>query len=146
MNPPRQLPPTPDDVPKLSATLVKFAEPLLAQVETAPGFEAAVTLAVSLWNIGALPPEKRGEGLWRLTESLRKNPNLHLPATAAADFGVLVQTRATVYGADRRIVADHRIVWTKGKPSLEVVAYDLSHAEGQSKAASPATTSGAGTA
>ena len=135
MKPPEKLPQTPANVPKLSQSLVDFAAPLLENVKTTGAFEAAISLAVQLWNIGALPPEKQAEALWKLSETLRNHPALHLPGWAAADLSEFVEKRKTAYGEDRRIVTDHRVLWHKGQPKLEVVSYDLRVAEAHTKKA-----------
>lgn len=140
MKPPERPPQTPSNVPKLSQSLVEFAGPLLTNAQTTGAFEAAIALAVQLWNIGALPPAKQAEALWKLSENLRKHPAMHLPGWAGADLSEFVEKRRTTYGEDRRIVTDHRVAWHKGQPRLEVVSYDLRVAEAHSQNALPPAT------
>ena len=126
---PDRPPTTPAGVRKLSEELAEFAQPLLKEVNTQPGFEAAIHIAAELWNIGALPEAKQGEALWKLSETLRLHPAMRMPGWGSAELAALVETRRAVYGSDRRIVAEHRVLWVKGQPKLEVVSYDLSVAE-----------------
>ena len=139
MKPPEKLPRTPANVPKLSQSLVDFAGPLLANVQTTAAFETAIALAVQLWNIGALPEAKQPEALWKLSETLRNHPALNLPGWAAADLSEYIERRKTVYAEDRRIVTEHRVAWHKGQPRLEVVSYDLRVAEAHTQPQSPPT-------
>jgi hypothetical protein len=138
MHPPTKIPPTPSHVPKLSQSLVDFAAPLLSGVESAAAFDAAISLAVQLWNIGALSEARRGEALWHLSAAVRRMPGVGATSCAAADLAEFTHRRATEYAADRRIITDHRVIWEKGGPRLEVVAYDLTAAEAEARAKAPA--------
>jgi hypothetical protein len=137
MKPPLKLPTTPANVPKLSQSLVDFAGPLLANVQTTAAFEKALALAVQLWNLGALPEAKQPEALWKLTETLRNHPDFRLPGWVGADLAEFVERRKTIYREDRRIVSEHRVAWHKGRPQLEVVSYDLRVAEAHGQPPAP---------
>ena len=104
-------------------------------MKTTADFESAIALAVELWNIGLLPEARQGEALWRLTNQLRQHPASKIPGWAGADLAEFVKQRKTRFAADHRLIREHRVIWHKNQPRLEVLSYDLDIAAETAKAA-----------
>ena len=109
--------------PSLSATLVEFAEPLLARLPR-PSYEQgklALALAVLSWNAGQLPAAERAAYLDEHCRALLL-PRRPLGLPVRDLLAAMVRRKVARYAADRRFIVDYEIAERPPALSVQVVS------------------------
>jgi hypothetical protein len=112
---------SPNHTRKLSDAVLEFAQ-MMAPVDGDPAvFRMAVELAVTIWNVGALPGDQHLEGLLKVRTQLNTMSNPVMDAQLHEWFDV----RRTKFANDRRFIMDYVYEHNAKGPYLQVASVDL---------------------
>jgi hypothetical protein len=101
----------PGDLPKLSDTLMDFAEPILNAIPGEPTIEfvrAALTLATVAWNLPLLEDQGGAAEFGQARQDLERTLAAAPPA-AAALLERMMQDRRKRYKTDTRLINDFKV-------------------------------------
>jgi len=112
-------------LPKLSAQIWDFAEPLTSAAADAEGEKRAADVAIICWNASLLPETKRDASIRPVLSKIADGDS-RLETELLDIFGMMHRRKHALFGNDRRFIVDYSITETPEGLHLLVASSPLS--------------------
>lgn len=109
-------------LPKMSETLIKFAEPYLDRGHGLDVFRAGVSMAAMAWNLTLLPPSRRDREIEFLFATIGPIFDGMDRATFHAMLHEMVLRKEMLFGDDLRLIAGYDVIERKDDYYVNVAA------------------------
>ena len=103
---------------KMSDVLLRFAEPILDQVEPLDEKKATLLFAITAWNYCLISSEEQAHMRWELRHIFNNAHN-------RADFEMLIQRKTELYPRNRRLFMGLEVAESAAGLHVNVVSTDL---------------------
>jgi hypothetical protein len=94
---------------KLSSRILFLAKPLTDEADN-DQFEGLIALAILCWNLALLPEDEQERELRSLRKKMATGETAWLARDVETWARMLIDRKKTLFGDDRRIVADYKVV------------------------------------
>lgn len=117
--------PNRSSLPKLSAQIWDFAEPLTSAAADAEGQERATDMAIIFWNASLLPEEKRDASIRPALREIADR-DARLETELLDIFEMMYRRKHALFANDRRFILDYSLTDTPDGLHLLVASSPLS--------------------
>lgn len=113
-------------LPKLSKSLLEFAEPLFGDSKDNDYIESTIGMVVMCWNIGTVEYHKAQEMRAEVTRMFGDDLHVDLPEGMEQQFDLLIAARRSFFSDDPRLVVEFNVSWDMvGEYNLQVKSITL---------------------
>lgn len=109
-------------LPKMSETLIEFAEPYLDYDHGLDSFRSSVSLAAMVWNLGLFPPSERTKHIEFLETTLGQALNGTDRVVLHTMIHEMLLRKDMLFAKDKRMIAGYDVVETKDDYHVNVAS------------------------
>jgi hypothetical protein len=102
----------PPETGKMSQVMLDFAQPLLDKCEDTDSMKGAISMAIAVWNMSFLSPEKQDEMLEQLIGDRKAFSDARDLAEVVATMDTLIERKKKYFADKKRVIVDFQMYVT----------------------------------